>query len=322
VAYRTSHGDFSGVVPDVGSKAHICFPSDNTPAFIFAFIGEAEAISGTDDGTPARMTAEPEGSPTNVSFRNRAPKLNRGDQAFVTRDGNHLILRRGGVVEIGATPLSKRLYIPIQNFIKDFFENYASHSPAGDLEWGVVRSETDPSGDAPTYWLMDLNEFAQDAKASVRIRHFSATSGEKKAWSIDIAPQGIDRETGEIVGSVYSFSVSLEGDQEETITGSRQIVVEGDDTLTVNGSSSMSVRGDYSVDARGGGKLKAGGVLDLEGSSIRIGGPDASQPPVLGQELIRWLSSATWVVAGTAATVDPASLASLAQILSTKVRIK
>ncbi len=322
--YHNPEGDGFHVMPDVGAICHIAWPSDNTPPWIIDFIGAPSAVHSEGE-SPIRSTGDAEGSDTDVSFRSRRPRLNPGDMAMTTRDGNHLIVRRGGVLEIGATPISKRIYLPIQNFIKDFCENYAMHSIAGDLEWTVARVENDPDGNAPATWTLHLNEFAQDERATVRVRHLPALApGEssKSAWEVDVSPQGIDRDTGEVTSSKYHFVITIAGDQIEVIGASREITVEGDDTLTVGGSQSVDVGGDYALASDGKAEIIAQDEAVLAGSRVKLGGRAAASQAVKGDALVQWFGSAQWVVAGTVATLSPASLAQLQGVLSRKVSLE
>lgn len=325
VLYATAEGDYAGVMPEVGATCHIAFPSDNTPPYIMDFIVEPSVVGSTGDG-PARMSADPEGSPTDVSYRANRPQMNPGDQVYITRDGNHLILRRGGVVEIGATSISKRLFLPIGNYIKDFCENYNMHAFGGALEWTTAREEDDPAGRAATTWSLSLNEFAQDSKASVRVRHMPLAApggGTKSAWEVDVAPAGIDPDTGDVTGAVYHLVVTLEGDKIEVIGASREVTIEGDDSLTINGSRATSVGGTDDLDVDGNLTLTSGGTASMDGASgVVLGGQDASEPPILGHAFMQWIASAQFIVAGTVAQISPASLAQLPRAFSEKLRIK
>lgn len=317
MAWASPDGDGITVMPDVGAICHVAWPNDNTPPYIQDFIG-APSARGTDEGTGD--------SPTIVTFNRGRPRMNPGDIALHTRDKNHLILRRGGVIEIGATPVSKRIYLPIRNYIKDFFENYAAHSPAGSLEWTVARRENDPGGQAASSWVLHLNEFAQDEKATVRIRHLPLAapgSSEKAAWEVEVAPQGINRDDGSVSSSKYRLLVTTAGDQVEVIGASRDITVEGDDSLTIRGSGSVDVTGDYTVDARGDVVFLAQRDAVLAGvATTKLGGRDAASPGMKGDTFLEWAAGATWVVSGTAATLSPASLTALARVLSDKVFLK
>ena len=112
-------------MPEVGAIAMLAWPSDNTDPFIMGYKGVASVVGpDTTDGDPARSSLEAGGSQSNVSFRSNRPDLMPGDIAITTRDENYIILRRGGVVQIGATSIAQRIYIPILNYVKDFSENY------------------------------------------------------------------------------------------------------------------------------------------------------------------------------------------------------
>lgn len=314
--YMHPEGDGIFILPEVGAVCHIAWPNDNSSPYLHDFISPP-AVRGTEEGEGE--------NPTIVEFRCRRPRMNPGDIGLVTRDGNHLMLRRGGVVEIGATAVSKRIYIPIRNFIKDFCENYAMHSPAGSLEWTVARKERDPGGNAASTWTLHLNEFAQDEKATVRIRHLPVTApgGESKAaWEVEVAPQGINREDGSVESSKYRMVVTTAGDQVEVVGASREITIEGDDDLTVNGSGTATIGGDYTMTADGKIAMLAQGEAVFGGATTKVGGRDANSPGMKGDAFLTWIAGAQWAVTGTTAALSPASLVALQQVLSTTVFIK
>jgi hypothetical protein len=311
-------------LPEVGAICYLAWPSDDTPPFIMGYIGAAAAQT-SPDGDPVRPTPDGLGSATDVGFRSRRPDINPGDIALTTRDENFIFLRRGGIVQIGATPISQRIYIPVLNYIKDFCENYEMHAFGGDIQWTVGRQEHDPSGNAPSTYTFHLNEFAQDEKATVRIRHLPLSSpggGDKAAWEVFVAPQNINRDTGEVSNEVYSLVITTAGDQTEVVGGARHVTVKGDDTLEVQGKQEVTVQGDAKLTAQGAIEQIASGNAVLGGATVKIGSRGAASPGVLGDQLITWFGSAQWVVAGTVATVSPASIAALQQILSLKVTIE
>src|SRR5574337_5397 len=79
-----------------------------------------------------------------------------------TRDENFVILRRGGVVQIGATPIAQRLYIPIRNVIRDMCENYDLFSLAGEMSWSVDRTDQTTDGAAPTLFSLKVKNKANE----------------------------------------------------------------------------------------------------------------------------------------------------------------
>jgi len=318
--HNPANGEGIHHLPEVGSICYIAWPNDNTPPFILGYIGAASAtVSATD--APARPSVAAEGSSTDVSFRSRRPKLNPGDIAITTRDENFIMLRRGGVVQIGATPIAQRVYIPVLNYIKDFCENYEMHSFGGDIAWTVGRQEDDPSGQAPATYTFHLNEFSQDAKATVRIQHLPLGGSDKAAWQVHIAPQGISRDDGTVENEVYSMVITTSGDKAEIVGAGREIHVTGNDELTVGGNRSVTITGDEVTTANGKIESIAAQANVLGGAQVKLGSRLAIKQAVKGPELVQFLASAIWIVnpATSTATLSPPSIIALQSILSTKV---
>ena len=98
------------------------------------------------------------------NFRGAREILEPGDIFLGTIDGNSVIVRRGGVVQIGATGMSQRIYIPIENVVRDYFQRYQAYSPVGEIEWGhavLVEGEKPTHTDgylAKDYTDADLQE--------------------------------------------------------------------------------------------------------------------------------------------------------------------
>lgn len=318
--HHYANGEGIHHLPEVGAICLVGWPNDNTPPFVMGYLGAASVEQSTD-GAPERSTVAAEGSDTDASFRSRRPQLNPGDIAFTTRDENFIILRRGGVLQIGATPISQRVYIPVLNFIKDFAENYEMHTFGGDVSWTVGRQEDDPSGDAPATYTFHLNEFAQDAKATVRIQHLPLGGSDKAAWQVHIAPQGIDREDGSVENEKYSMVITTGGNQAEIIGADRSVHVKGNDELTIDGSRTTDITGDDVTTANGKIELIASQNAVLAGLMVKLASRSASDPAVLGRELVQVLSTAMFTVDPTTnqATPSPAFVAALQTILSRKV---
>lgn len=312
-------------LPEVGAKVMLAWPSDNTPPFIMGYKAAA-AVAGNNDetGQTTRSTTQAETPANNaVSFRSNRPDLQPGDIAFTTRDENFIYLRRGGVVQIGSTPIAQRLYIPVLNYVKDFCENYNISTFGGDITWTVERQENDPAGDAPATYVFHMNEFAQDAKASVRIRHLPLAEpggGEKAAWDVVVAAQNIDRDTGEFSSETYTLSVLMDGSKTEFMGASREITVQGDDTLTVQGKRTVNVSSDEEHNVDGKLILVAGPQAVLEATGVYLGNRNASEPAVLGQQLYTWLAGLTLPVSGS--TAGPPSVPPPTSILSRVVKVK
>ena len=308
-------------LPEVGAVVMVGWPSDNTPPFIMGYKGVPAQVTSSSEDTPAGASADGEPVDQAVSFRSGRPDMNPGDIGFTTRDGNFVILRRGGVLQLGATASAQRIYLPLLNYIKDFSENYSLNSFAGDVSWTVDRPESDPGGDAPATHVVHINGAAQDEKATVRIRHMSLPGeGDRSAWEVQVADKGIDRNTGVVENETYTLKVLVDGTKTE-MSASRTVTVDGDDVLEVDGDRTVTVGGTSQLNANQI-ELVARGVASIVGSAVKLGASDASEPAPLGFTLVEWLAGAVWVVSGTSATLSPASLATLPRILASKTFVK
>jgi hypothetical protein len=142
--HHYANGEGIYFMPEVGSVCWVAFPSDGMRPFVMSW-------------APARDRESD-------SLRSGRPALNPGDIYLGTRDDNFMILRRGGVVQIGGGPLNQRMFIPLNNTIRDFCENYQLHTLAGDLEWTVVRDEFSTNGMRPSILRLAAREYADDAQ--------------------------------------------------------------------------------------------------------------------------------------------------------------
>lgn len=129
-------------MPEVGAQCLLCTPSDggNSP-FIIGYLP----------------------IPKKDSYRSNRIDMNPGDMGFMTRDGNFVLARRGGVVQIGSTQIAQRLYIPVNNTIRDFAENYSLTTFGGEMVW-EVDDQQDVDGKAPSRYVLRAKEFAEDSK--------------------------------------------------------------------------------------------------------------------------------------------------------------
>jgi len=84
-----------------------------------------------------------------------------------TRDGNCVILHRGGVLQVGATPLAQRIYIPLNNVIHDVSGNYSHYNTGGTIAWAV--GEGPSITHAPTQYMHTVRVYADDKFADIRM---------------------------------------------------------------------------------------------------------------------------------------------------------
>lgn len=282
-----NQGEGVAIMPEVGSSVWVCQPSETgRDAFVLGW-------------TPVH-----EGG----TYRGGRELLNPGDIHFSTRDGNFVFLRRGGIVQIGATPVCQRLFIPIRNVIRDFAENYELTTPAGDLTWEVQRTEEQGDGHRACLLTLVCKEFADDPNTNpiVALKMGSHGEGNDTILSMETRDKG--------GGSVKtSLQISKSGKVKWTVQGDVSMELKGNVSvaiskkMTVTSTQDMSLESKAAVKAKGaelhafggGATLDLAGTAALNGSAVNLG--DA-----LGSVVVDNGSFATWVAAVTAAlTANP-----------------
>jgi hypothetical protein len=309
-------------IPEVGARCYVAAPVDNTPPFVLCFISPPAVMSAENDD-PARSTSEPGGSSTDVSYQGNRPDMNPGDMAMTTRDGNFIILRRGGRLQLGATPLAQRIMVPVRNFVHDYAENYELATPGGDVTWTIDRPELDPAGKAPASWVFHLNEYSTDKNATVRVRHLPLVdAGAKKtAWEVQVAPNNIDRSTGKVSSPTYTMMLLTSGNFTEMIGADRTVEVKGNDNLTIGGSQTTKVTGDSKLTAKGV-SIEASATAVLAGKTTKLGDAGATEPGMLGNAFMQWAQTAIIQTPSGPGKFHALSLSNLQKVLSKKVFLK
>jgi len=305
--FHNDNGEGISFLPEVGARCQIFRGNDTTPPFILGFIAIPSSVE-SDDGTPTHSTSAG-GSTTDVSFRGRRLDMQPGDIFLTTRDENFILLRRGGVLQLGSTELAQRIYIPINNYVRDFAENYTMDTFGGNIRWTTERQENDAGGNAPSSYVFHMNEYAQDAKASFRVRHFplrGPDGGDAQVWEVMVAAQGINTETGEVTNATYSMLLKMDGTKTEMVGSNYSLRVKGNYDVQVDGDLSMKANGKAKVE--GGSEARVKGAQVILDGSVLAGGATAIEPGVCGNQLMTYLTTL-----GTAAGVGPPPPSILAQ---------
>jgi hypothetical protein len=221
-----SQGEGINWMPEVGSMCWVCEPSeDGREAFVMGW------------------TIVDEGG----SYRGGRTLLNPGDIELKTKDQNFLLLRRGGIVQIGSTPVCQRVFLPIRNIMQDFAENYELHTPAGDFTWQVMRKDEDSDGHQKCLYQIAAKEFADDSNNDTvaLIKIGSHGDGDKTILTL----QTRDKGGGDV-------KVSLTWDKDGNVIWQ----MEKNLSLTLNS-------GDFSLEAKGGQvSLKSNKAMSLDSS--------------------------------------------------------
>lgn len=282
-----NQGEGVAVMPEVGSTVWICQPSESgRDAFVLGWTPVQE--SGT--------------------YRAGRQLLNPGDLHFSTRDGNFVFLRRGGIVQIGSTPICQRLYIPIRNIIRDFAENYELSTPAGDLTWEVLRAEDSGDGHQACLYTLACKEFSDDPNTNplALLKMGSHGNGNDTILTLETRDKGggsvktslTISKSGKVQWTVQDDVIlGLKGNFTSTI--SKKMTVTSTEDMSLTSKANVLVKGAQIHASSGGATLDLTGSAALDGSAVNLG--DA-----VGTVVIDNGSFSIWVAAVTAAlTANP-----------------
>ncbi len=163
LSYKTRGG--LRFLPDPGSLCYVFTPADGSGSFIFGYcdLGKTRDYPQRDGSLEAQ-----------TDYRGEYPPLDPGDMHLGSVDDNFLILKRGGILQLGATQLAQRMYIPIENLVRDYFQRYHGFSPLGEIVWDHVnlyQDNVDPkTADVPVIVKLSCREKINHKKMTVEIR--------------------------------------------------------------------------------------------------------------------------------------------------------
>lgn len=272
-----ANGEGIYFMPEVGSVCWLCFPSDGNRPFIMAW-------------APASNEGD---------YRSGKKDLNPGDIYLGTRDENFLILRRGGVVQVGGGPLCQRLFIPIENTIRDFCENYALNTLGGDLEWSIGREESTTDGKRPALLKIHAREFADDTKPVAKLEIGSHESSDKTILSLTVnasGDEGAAKKIELLLDKDGNVKWTVENDVTWVVRGKfsldveKEISVKTKDAMNLEATKDFTAKGkNTTLEAGTNATVKAGSQVSVDAPLIILGGQDS--PVALASALLPWLSS-------------------------------
>ena len=298
--FHYSNGEGIYCMPEVGALVWVCRPTEG------------------EFGTPFVLGYQAPYDGDSQSYRNGRQSLNPGDIMLRTRDENFIILRRGGVVQIGATPTAQRIFIPIRNIIKDFCENYELYSFGGELTWTTDRTDQTTTGDAPTTFSLKAKRLANEPGQVAQLTIGSHGEGDPTILKLDIFESG---QNG--AKKVASMTFDDAGNatwtlvKDWTVTAKGNIGFESKEgdisfkadqgAASLEASKAVSVKSDTSdvtVEAAGAIKETSTGHT-IEAPSIKLGGAGASHPVAWG-DAIQGVFTQLLADLSTAAAAQPA----------------
>lgn len=293
-----NRGEGFFAMPDVGAKCHVCVPSDGPPPYVLDFIMPQETIDGTSDDAPDGTDGSKGGvtqSATAASFAGGRKRAKPGDIGITGRDGQFVILHRGGVLQIGSTSLAQRIYIPLQNLITDISQNYRHYNTGGSVNWFVANGES--SSNPPTVCRHTYQLLANDEKATVRVaigklsdvitepdeqtrsdvQQLGVGTDQPVVCEVVVAPDSIDAKSGDLTDATRGASVLryfFDKSGNTLLRTSGSVVVRVGKRLRVRATENVELFGakDFTFEFEGVGRLQATGGLDLAGKVIRLNG--------------------------------------------------
>ena len=290
-----SNGEGLSIFPEIGAKCMVTLPSDSSPPYVSSFIMPVENVdlSAADAEKGTTSHAKPNRSSTGASFAGGRPRVKPGDILLRTRDDNFIILHRGGVLQIGATELAQRIYIPLNNLIMDVSENYAHHNAGGSMLWSV---QTGPTLEKlPSEYSHTLRVFANDKSADVRVKMGKvsdpmiepkdgagdliggmATKENYIMCEVAVAPAGFNPQTGAQEpaaknSQVFRFFFDKAGNVLLRAKGSIAIRSSKRLRLSTGGGIQFDTDADITMTAKNGATIDGGAFAHLKGGVVRLG---------------------------------------------------
>lgn len=305
--YSTGEGIYA--VPEIGAKVMICIPGDSTAPFVMGFVAPLEVTSGGGKETDASQL-ETEGAsgssqnPNGAKFSAGRMDAKPGDIVMKGRDGNFVILHRGGVLQVGAGPVSQRLFIPIENLIEDISGRYSHYSTGGSILWGMRENASDTN--PPCEYQENFRVFANDKYADIRISKgnvYDPVGGDESTnvgssvplvVEVCVARDAFDPHTGEPNKSAqantkFRYILDRDGNMSLRVEGNAHFNFKKKFTMTVK--DQMTLRGS-TLDASFSSSvtLESVGLVDINGDKVRLG--KGSQPVARMGDVVKMVPGA------------------------------
>lgn len=229
-----TEGGGSYWMPETNGLVWMCHPSTESTPFI---------MSGAT--APKQLNEDPEEDPTDR--RMNRPVVGEGDFVVAQNGTGKIILRKGGIVEIGASETALRRYIPLTNLIEEFSQNWRHNNAAGLMELVCRdRDETYGSERTPAEFKFNLREFCEDdfPMMDLRIGRIkdedgqSIPSGDVGAV---VARLSFDNRVTWWVDRDGNIAKRVMGSSFESFHGGRKRVTQGSVRDVVNGTFDVEV---------------------------------------------------------------------------------
>lgn len=286
-------------VPEVGAKCTVCIPSDGTAPYVLSFVMPMES-------TPSTAEEGEEDGNKGYTYAGGRSRGKPGDLVMRGRDGNFMILHRGGVAQFGSSALAQRICVPITNLMTDISQTYNHYNSAGTINWGIQdRGSENPGAEQrSTYRVYANDEYADirvnfgrvrspvpepsEGGMSSDLQQLGIGTSEDTVFEFALARDGFETDSGEFKGSPADVYVRAFMDR----AGGCGIRFEG--ALNLRVKKKVRLRVDDNVEIFGGKTilLEADQLLSLLGKSgVKIGTSGATVVLNEGQNPVAHIGS-------------------------------
>lgn len=297
---HSNRGDGFTQMPEVGAKCAVCWPGDSSPPFVLSFVMPFETVPLAGDesspgGTEGRGSENQ--APTSASYAGGRLPGKPGDMFLRGRDGNFIVLHRGGVLQIGSTELAQRVYVPLSNLVMDFAENYELHNSGGSVRWGIQAGEGEDT--LPSEFKQTFRVYANETYADLRVAagrvHDSVPEADSDAitdlanaevgktepivYELTLAKNGFKAEDGALISGTNNlvrlrFVFDRVGNTFLRLDGNVGVLCKKRLRLRVKGDMEVFADSAFSLSVSSGAKVSVGGNLEITASVIRVNGGD------------------------------------------------
>ena len=288
---HSKRGEGIYAVPEIGAKCHVCIPSDGAPPFVLDFIMPQE--SATDEAL--EDSPDDAESASDSAFSGGRIRAKPGDIIMRGRDGQFVVLHRGGVLQIGASELAQRIYIPLKNLISDISQNYRHYNTGGSVNWFLASGESDTNPSTihkSTYRLI-----AGDARATIRVAYgplkdvvpepsdgadsdlnqLGIGTDEPIVVEVVIAPEGFNADSGTPNGdtpdeTVLRYFFDKGGNVFMRSEGSVLLMVRKKLRIVVEDSIDITTKKSFTLTVTDTARIDGGKLLELTAGVTKING--------------------------------------------------
>lgn len=298
--FHIMNGEGIYVQPEVGAMCWVCVPSAGKFAAPFVLGFQSTHDEEKDN------------------FRGGRQALNPGDIMLRTRDENFLILRRGGVLQLGSTPICQSMYLPIGNWLKHFCENFGLYTFGGSAEWKNTRTEETTDGNVLSTFTLQAKEKVSSPQHDVVLTIGSHGEGEPTRLQLIVNDSGEEGNAAMVdlaitnegdVGWVVEKGYAIEAKSNIQITSLEgDITVKADQgNLVMQAAKNINMKADgtdFTAEAAALAKLKGGSQATLDAPLVHLGNGAASQL-IKGTELATWLGNLCAILVTASTTPVP-----------------